>query len=389
MTSNKSVFAALTGPEIAREYGRLPYPVLRAFVDAGYRVRVHTDLRQRLLDEHQCDEADLPQASKRLLALPGLEFVDHVPDDDEGDALLLYDRPLDAAMRRRWRKRVQVRYDLFAPYRLRAPIIAPYPMYLAHTERFGPDALRRLRETPRAVRVLFAGDSQGYVRQWVRYPAPKLPRAEILRVLRQRLPDAVVDVAGEADIGRLRGSGYTRKFVLSDSGSGIDQAQWLPTLATADFFLCPPGIVMPMCHNLIEAMAVGAIPLINYPEWLQPDLVHGDNCVAFGDADDLVQKMQQVLVMPDDQIQRLRARVIDYYETHLQPGRIVDAVESRPERDLALLIYTELNMARHSKQLGRHSVVIRGPDAGGPLRWLGRAIDRRLGRLGSPPPQQT
>ena len=43
---------------------------------------------------------------------------------------------------------------------------------------------------------------------------------------------------------------------------------------------------MPMCHNIIESMAVGVIPITNYPEWFDPDLEHMKNCIVFDDQKD-------------------------------------------------------------------------------------------------------
>lgn len=375
MSQANKVFAAFTGDKILRESGRLPHAILNAFVQAGYEVRVFGNLRQRLTEFYKCEEPSLPQPARLTLALPGVEWANTLPADP-GEFVYLFDHPLASARRRTWRKKVKVRFDLFSPYRLRAPIIAPYPMHPAQAERASPESLQRLRRGARCVRVLFAGDSKGYVREWVRYPHPKLPRLEVLTTIKERMPDDIVTVSSTGDIERLCTSGYVNKFVLSDSGSGIEPSEWLPTLARADFFLCPPGIVMPMCHNVIEAMAVGTIPLISYPEWLHPNLEHMDNCIVFGGRDDLIDKMRMALSMPDAQVQRMRSRVIDYYESHLRPERVVRKIEEHPDHEVTLLVHTELNMAKRAAQLDRNSILIKGPELDAPLRWLGRAIDR-------------
>ena len=375
MSGVKKVFAALTGDEILRESGRLPFALLNPFVRAGYEVRVYDNLGARLSAFYQCDAADLPETARLTLSMPGVEFTSRIPDDS-GEFLYLFDRPLDAARGRAWRRRVQVRFDLFAPYWLRAPVIAPYGMHPAQAMRATPEALERLRASPRRMRVLFAGDSKGYIRNRARYPGPKLPRLEVLTTLKERLGDAIATVSNTQQIELLCESGFANRFVLSDSGSGIAPSEWLPTLAKADFFLCPPGIVMPMCHNVVEAMAVGTIPLISYPEWLHPNLEHLTNCIVFDGKDDLVEKMRLALSMPESQVQAMRAKVVDYYESHLLPEVVVGAIESRPEREVTLLVHTELNMARNFSKLNRQSVIIRGPEVHGPLRWIGTTIDR-------------
>jgi hypothetical protein len=377
MSHKRKLFVALTGSEITREFGRLSYPLLHAFVATGYEVTVLDRLKSALMKEHDCSEADLPQPSQLLLAMPGLTFTAALPAQTE-EFDYLYDRALPEADAVRWRRRLRVAYDLFSAYWLREPIIAPYAMYPAHLKSATPQALAGLRAQPRRMRAFFAGDSKGYVRNRVRYPAPKLPRHEVLQVLRAGIADRLTEVTGIDDIDRLTAGGAVDRFVLSDSGSGIPQDRWLSTMATADFFLCPPGIVMPMCHNVIEAMAVGTIPLIGYPEWFHPNLQHMQNCVVFNGRDDLVEKMRMVLAMQQPQIERMRAAVVDYYDKHLRPETLVEAIEARPERDLTVLIYTELNMARNEKKLNRRSVLMRGPSAPGPLRWIGRLLDGRV-----------
>lgn len=377
MTGPRRVFAAFTSDEMLRESGRLPFAVLYPFVRAGYEVRVYDNLRSRLAAFYQRDEADLPETARLSLSMPGVEFTSRIPDDP-GEFLYLFDRPLGLARGCAWRRRVPVRFDLFAPYWLRAPVIAPYAMHPAQALRATQEVLERLRASPRRMRALFAGDSKGYARNRVRYPGPKLPRLEVLTTLKVRLGDAIIAVSGCEQIEQLCKSGFVDRFVLSDSGSGIAPAQWLPTLAKADFFLCPPGIVMPMCHNVIEAMAVGTIPLISYAEWLHPNLEHLVNCVVFDGKDDLVEKMRLALSMPEPQVQAMRANVVTYYESHLRPEVLVRSIETRPERNVTVLLHTELNMARNASKLNRRSVIIKGPDSHGPLRWIGGTIDRYL-----------
>lgn len=371
------VYASLTTDEWLRESGRLPFAILMPFVRSGWEVVVHLDLRERLTAFYAQREAGLPETARLTLSMPGVRFVDKAPDEP-ARWMHVFDRPLPSAKALPWRRRIQVRSDLFSPYSLRSPLIAPYAMHPSQALLATPERLAGLRAAPRAMRLLFAGDSKGYVRNRVRYPGPKLPRLEVLTTLKARLGDEVVPVSGADEIARLCEAGFVRCFVLSDSGSGIEPSQWLPTLARADFFLCPPGIVMPMCHNVVEAMAVGTIPVISYPEWLHPNLRHLENCVVFDGKDDLVEKMRLVLQMPPARVEQMRAAVIDYYDRHLRPETLVDAIEARPERDLTVLIYTELNMARYEKKLNRRSVLMRGPDAGGPLRWVGRLLDGRV-----------
>jgi hypothetical protein len=106
-------------------------------------------------------------------------------------------------------------------------------------------------------------------------------------------------------------------------------------------------------------MAVGTIPITNYPEWMRPNLVHMENCIVFDDEADLIRKVQLALSLDKSEIARMRANVIDYYRKHLDPRIFVRGLEARPERDITVLLYTEDNVRDNWAQLDRHSVLMR------------------------------
>ena len=374
MAPKGRLFAAFAGDAMLRESGRLPHAILFPFLFAGYQVYLDASLPRRLAAFYGCEESSLPDPAARLLSRESVMLTSSPPDDPR-DFLYVYDEPDPTAHRLPWRKRVRVGFDLFAPHRIRAPIIAPYPVHSAQAEWLQSPRLERLRGEPRRVRVLFAGDSKGYVRNRVRYPAPKLPRLAVLNSVRRGISEDVIEVSGAQDIAALCAERYVDRVVLSDSGTGIPPSEWMPNIARADFFLCAPGIVMPMCHNLIEAMAVGTIPILNYPEWMDPDLTHLRDCLVFEGEDDLVAKVRLALAMPSRQIADMRANVVRYYEANLRPDVLVGAVEAREERDITVLLHTELNTARNAAKLNRNSVVITGPKSDSVLRRIVKAID--------------
>lgn len=145
----------------------------------------------------------------------------------------------------------------------------------------------------------------------------------------------------------------------------------MDVIARADFFLCPPGIVMPMSHNLIEAMAIGTIPITSYPEWLSPRLEHMKNCIVFDNEDDLIEKIHLALEMSEAQKAELRDNAVKYYEQNLRPETFVEKIEVRDDTLLDVLMYSEYNVAKNPKKLNRRSVLMRGEDAVG--RWASLA----------------
>ncbi|MFC5050155.1 hypothetical protein ACFPK9_05990 [Rubritalea spongiae] len=117
--------------------------------------------------------------------------------------------------------------------------------------------------------------------------------------------------------------------------------QWIETLAKADFYFACPGVGMPLCHNLIESLAAGTIPILQYPQYLDPPLEHGINCLTFNDEASLQQALDEALSMSQQQVQLLRKNALSYYRSQLAPGlfakRMLDA--KQPELSLYLNAY--------------------------------------------------
>jgi hypothetical protein len=369
MTPEKALFAKFTGPRMFLEQGRLLFSVLNVFASTGYRVLLHDNLGDKPLDKY----------GQRVFGLPGLELVRAAPRDPEG-LIYLYDEVDRRIGTMQWRKKVQVRFDLFSPFRFSDPIIMPFPM---HPLQSGVTAeqLNAHRSAERRLRVFFSGDTNHYGRNWVRYPKPKMPRLQIVQALSEELGGDTLVIGDPAELDALRSAGYTNKCVLTASSDvRIEPEEWLGTLAMADFFLSPPGIVMPMCHNIIEAMAVGTIPITNYPEWLDPHLEHMENCIVFDDRADLVAKLHAVLQMGNEEIVRLRRNVLRYYDAYMTASTFVRRVEQHRDRTFPILIYTERNMAKNPAKLRRNSILMRGTTVPREKGWVARTASSFLGK---------
>lgn len=368
MTPIAKVFARFSGPEMFLEQGRLLFSVVHTFASAGLRVHLFDNLAGKDLDKY----------GKLVYTIKDLVLAKGVPENP-AEYVYLYDQPDEILRKHAWSKAVQVRFDMFSPFWSSNPIIMPFPMHPLQSG-LTPGDLDALRPGPRRMRIFFSGDTNHYGRVWVRHPRPKLPRLQVINSIRERLGDDLVVVHDTPSLQALMQAGYSRKCVITASSEvRIEAADWLGTLARADFFLSPPGIVMPMCHNIIEAMAVGTIPITNYPEWLDPRLEPMKNCLAFDDTDDLIATIRQALAMAPDEIARMKANVIEYYDRHLRPRPFVDRVLASPDRCLPILIYTERNMARKPTRLGRHSILMKGTTQPREGHWFKRVLASYLG----------
>jgi glycosyltransferase involved in cell wall biosynthesis len=99
----------------------------------------------------------------------------------------------------------------------------------------------------------------------------------------------------------------------------LPQEHYFAALRECDFVLSPPGWCMPVSHNLAEAMFCGAIPITNGGTSMAEPLVDGENCLAFSGEADFVAGMEKVLSMSDQEIEKMRVTVWDYYGRFLNP----------------------------------------------------------------------
>ena len=209
--------------------------------------------------------------------------------------------------------------------------VMPYGIHPAHIHTAGPDILLAqlpsLRQTLRTGTLFFSGTTSRFYAKNATLQRffGKLDRCDILSLARSTHHFQQTRTSTD-HVSKVPGG----RFVLLDSSSqGIPVSQWFSTLSQFDFMLCPPGVIMPMCHNIIEAMAVGTIPLTNYPEWFFPPLRHGHECFAFSSGDELIARLEEIRTLPPSRIAAMRQACITYYDTHLDPkaaiSRILDS----------------------------------------------------------------
>jgi hypothetical protein len=113
--------------------------------------------------------------------------------------------------------------------------------------------------------------------------------------------------------------------VIVDSRSfSIPFGELRSTLSRFDFFLALPGVYMPFSHNVVEALSVGTIPVIEkfYAELFSPPLREGIECVVFHGEHDLNAALERAFRLTESERGGLRAGVREYYETHMTPEAV-------------------------------------------------------------------
>lgn len=355
----RMVFARFTDDDILDEMGRLLYSILNIFATNGYQVILFDNIDFSALDKY----------GQLVPSMSNLTLVDKVPDDSS-HMLYLFDREDESCARHKWKKKVQVKFDIFSSYWITDPVFMPYPVHPLLAGADLPQRLEKLRKNTKRLRIFFSGDTKGYTKNRIHYPNTKLPRLEVIETILEKLGDRTIHVEDEAVLKNLFADNFNNSCVIVDTSKfWVNPTDWLPHLSKTDFFICPPGYCMPMCHNVVEAMAVGAIPIINYPEWFNPSLKHMENCIVFDDKNDLVKKIKHILDMDKLQVSAMRHKAIDYYEKHLNPRNFVRDIESREGNRITVLMITDKNTRKNASRLNKKSILITGKPALGTTPW--------------------
>ncbi|KAA1262530.1 hypothetical protein LF1_50960 [Rubripirellula obstinata] len=190
--------------------------------------------------------------------------------------------------------------------------VMPYPMHPATLDHWPPTNLDSLRgDRQRDHRVFFAGNQKPkYGQGKLSQQFGIMDRIEVIRAIRDQFPFADPEF-----------------ICLKDSReSSITAEDWLPTIATADFFLCAPGSSQPTCHHLVESMAVGTVPILEYDDRVTPRLVDGETAITFRGREGLIAAIDRVLRMPKDEIANLRTNAAAFFDAHLCQGRFLKGI---------------------------------------------------------------
>ncbi|MCI9843899.1 glycosyltransferase [Flavobacterium pectinovorum] len=131
--------------------------------------------------------------------------------------------------------------------------------------------------------------------------------------------DKLIQITGDELIEGLESGKFKNRFTLMKWQSGaIPTEKWRYYLSSADFIFCAPGMTMPMCHNVLEAMSVGVIPILNYPHWLNPSLENDLNCLVYRDLSEIAEIINKALSLSDDKKNEMAKNVMKYYQMYYE-----------------------------------------------------------------------
>ena len=227
-------------------------------------------------------------------------------------------------------RRLLLDYDFlhFDPERSAPALYYPiteHPKYLREGGSLRPaESEREKTGKDRKMPVFFAGniDREVYDRPHFREKYGILNRWETVRYLREdeALDGRTAFYREYRDFRRdLEDGLLSQKIVIFDSkSSAIPTDQWPAVLARCRYFLALPGYSQPFCHNVVEAMSAGAVPLLQFPRMFHPHLEEGRDCIAYENYEELSWKALRILEGDYDEIEEgLRKGALEYRRQHL------------------------------------------------------------------------
>lgn len=298
---------------------------------------------------------------RKIYELDNISFVSKLPKKTE-DKVFIYDSKIQPWVSKIWKTSIKLEFDISLP----TPdhddwVFMPFPMYPSSYSEKQYTGIKNLQSSPKKIRILFAGcviprqysetNSKSILKKF-----QIIPRTTVINTINSHFTKELLAVESWQHMQLLLSSNYQQKcIILSRSKVEIPNEKWLDVLSKSEFFVCAPGVIMPMCHNAIESMAVGTIPITNYPDWFSPSLVHLKNCIRFTTQKDLIEKIELVLTMNQSQVEELHKNVIAYYEEHLSCESFLNNTVYSNKSKLTVFVNAENN---YVYEIDKNSIIL-------------------------------
>lgn len=169
-----------------------------------------------------------------------------------------------------------------------------------------------------------------------------IPRTELLSFFKEKQQFLSINSREEIIAGN---SDLNEKFTFAiKENFQIEMREIRELLSYFNFYLCCPGVVMPLCHNVVEAMSVGTIPLIEkeYAEVMYPHLENNVNAIIFEGLENLEKIVsEEIFNLPEDEIIKMRQNALAYYNEFLSPLNVVTAANQNIKEKNTIYLQAE------------------------------------------------
>jgi hypothetical protein len=192
-------------------------------------------------------------------------------------------------------------------------------------------------------RILFYGSNDtAYDSEIIKNKFQLMSRSEVYRIVEKSKLNFISPESYEILEQQLNDPEIKDAFFFLNCGKvWIPAQRWMSVLASFDFFIATPGIMMPHSHNLIEAIYVGTVPVLQYAHWLFPPLLNDVNCVTFNDELNLVKCINELLFLPRAKVDELQKNITDYYFNFMDPKKCFADAEFIKDGGVKLLFNAE------------------------------------------------
>ncbi|NND96670.1 MAG: hypothetical protein HKN47_05000 [Pirellulaceae bacterium] len=235
--------------------------------------------------------------------------------------------------------------------------VMPYPMHPKVLEFSDAGNLHGCRQNANRAGILFSGTQRAkYARPNMSRQFDVLNRMEILETLRKSFSGRVVDSAANQVGSQVKNEADKPIPIVlpGPDAPRIEVHDWLPTLAEHQFFVCCPGVAQPLCHNLVESMSVGTIPIIEYADRIRPVLQDGVNAICFSGPQGLRDAIARIDAMSAAEIRRMSVAVGEFYDQHLAGetflSQLCDMSVHGHTREVCMPFHSEDFFAAHQVQ---------------------------------------
>lgn len=182
------------------------------------------------------------------------------------------------------------------------------------------------------------------------YSRPEVPkyfhcftRIELLTLIRKNFQPFMKNVDDAAELPLVAEHNV---IIVDRDKTNVNPGHLYEVLSCSNFFLAFPGVVMPLCHNIIEAMAFGCIPILQYPDLFHPPLRNRMECLAFKDEESLRRSVLEALNMNAEDIETMRVHVVNYYNQYLTPSAVVGNILEKRGDEKQLVLNAEYESVR-------------------------------------------
>ena len=176
------------------------------------------------------------------------------------------------------------------------------------------------------LRVFFSGSvvEEGYSNFFWRKEPKKFPnRVKIIESILKEFKSEIFLINSKNDL--KQNDIFKKKIILCLHNKVMKKTSYklsfkdnFKLLNNSCFNLNCPGVVMPLCHHLIEGIKVGSIPITNCENLIIPNL-DNSNSLQYSSIDQLLEKTHIAIKMEEDKILNMRSNVQKYYKDNLAP----------------------------------------------------------------------